>query len=157
MTLDAMLGGSYDVYPWFLPTAVLLFAQDTHNINFGDQGKKEWIGFRGFDRAQDLIDYFGFDPRTECHNPDDTIESPCSRAALGTDDDGHQIFHDAEGQEWVYLYLDDRNTHLVASADLSPISYKMLWDHNESINIDHLDYVTTYTIKYFYDYYKYFE
>ncbi|MBW2262462.1 MAG: zinc-dependent metalloprotease, partial [Deltaproteobacteria bacterium] len=35
-TLDAMLGGSYDVYTWFLPTAVLLFAQDTHGISFGD-------------------------------------------------------------------------------------------------------------------------
>jgi hypothetical protein len=156
-TLDAMLGGSYDVYPWFLPTAVLLFAQDTHNISFGDQAKKEWIGFRAFDRAQDMIDYFGFDPRTECVEPDGTITSPCATAALGAEDDGHQTFHDKDGGKWSYLFLDDRNQHLTASADISPISYKMLWDYNESVNIDLLDYVTTYDIKYFYDYYHYFE
>lgn len=155
-TLDAMLGGSYDVYPWFLPTAVLLFAQDTHNINFGDQAKKEWIGFRAFDRAQDMVDYFGFDPRYECHNSDGTIEASCATAALGAEDDGHQTFHDADGGAWVYLFLDDRNQHLCSSADLSPASYKLLWDYNEDVNIDYADYVTTYSIKYYLDYYEYF-
>jgi len=155
--LNIMLGGAYDVYPWFLPTAVLVFAEDTHNINFGDQSKKEWIGFRGFDRAQDMIDYFGFDPRYECHNSDGTVDPACPTAALGAEDDGHQMFHDAAGGNWVYLFLDDRNVHLCSSEDLSPISYKMVWDYNESVNIDHTDYVTTYEIKYFYDYYKYFD
>lgn len=158
-TLDAMLGGSYDVYPWFLPTAILLFAQDTHNISFGDQSKKEWIGFRGFDRAQDMIDFYGFDPRYECLDDSeaDGIDHVCATAALGAEDDGHQIFHDADGGEWAYLFLDDRNTHLCASADMSPISYKMVWDYNEAININHSTGTTTYTIKYFYDYYRYFD
>lgn len=153
--LDAMLGGAYDVYPWFLPTAVLLFAQDTHNINFGDQSKKEWIGFRVFDREADMIDFFGFDPRTQCVTTDGVVDD-CPTAALGAEDDGHQVFHDANGGAWVYLFLDDRNQHICASADLSPISHKLLWDHNESVNIDLRDYVTTYDIKYYLDYYNYF-
>jgi len=154
--LDAMLGGAYDVYPWFLPTAVLVFAEDTHNINFGDQSKKEWIGFRTFDRAQDLVDYFGFDPRTQCVLGDGTVVDDCPTAALGAEDDGHQVFHDAQGGAWVYLYMDDRNQHVCASADLSPLSHQLLWDYNESVNIDLQDYVTTYDIKYYLDYYEYF-
>lgn len=153
--LDGMLGGAYDVYPWFLPLAVLVFAEDSHNINFGDQAKKEWIGFRVFDREQDFIDYFGFDPRTQCATPDGIVDD-CPTAALGAEDDGHQVFHDAAGGAWVYLYLDDRNQHVCASADLSPISHQLLWDHNESVNIDLRDYVTTYDIKYYLDYYNYF-
>mgnify|MGYP000947037868 FL=1 len=137
-----MLGGAYDVYPWFLPLAVEVFAMDTHDINFGDQAMKEWIGFRVFDRAQDMAEYFDFDPR---------------EIALGTADDGHQSFHDANGALWTYLYLDDRNQHLCACADLSPVSYKMLWDYNEAVNIEHREYTSTYDIKYFLDYYRYFD
>lgn len=143
--LDAvieMLGGSYDVYPWFLPLATLVFAEDTHSINFGDQAMKEWIAFRTFDRTEDMADYFGFDPREE---------------ALGPLDDGHQIFHDDRGSEWVYLFLDDRNQHVVASADLSPISFKQVRDYNEAVNINHSDRATTYDIKYMIDYYQYFD
>jgi hypothetical protein len=150
-----MLGGSYDVYPWFLPLAVEVFAQDTHNINFGDQSMKEWIGFRSFDNDQDLIDYFGFDPRTQCNTPAG-IESDCPAAAFGAADDGHQTFHDAKGGKWAYLFLDDRNQHLCASADLSPVSYRLLWDFNESVNIDHRATASTYDIKYYLDFYRYF-
>jgi Met-zincin len=159
-TVTTMLGGDYDVYPWFLPSAVAVFAQDTSNINFGDQTMKEWIGFRGFERDQDMVDYYGFDPRYQCMEADGTIdgteELPCATAALGAQDEGHQTFYDSDGGQWVYLFIWDRNLHLCASVDLSPISYKMIWDYNEDINIDNRDWATTYTIKYFYDYYKWF-
>jgi hypothetical protein len=151
-----MLGGSYDVYPWFLPMAALVFAQDTHDINFGDQSMKEWMGFRAFDRLDDLIGYFGFDPRSQCPSSDGTLVDNCATSALSAQGDGHQTFYDAEGGQWIYLYLDDRDQHLAVSADQSPISYKMLWDYNESVNIKHSDTATTYDIKYFLDYYRYF-
>lgn len=139
--LDSMLGGQYDVYPWFLPLAVLVFAQDTHDINFGDQSKKEWIGFRKFDEVSKMIEYFGFDPRDE---------------ALGPLDDGHQIFHDQGGNKWIYVFLPDRNVHLCVPYDKSPASFKLLWDYNEAVNIDRADYVVTYEIKYWLDFYEYF-
>ncbi|MBN1945779.1 MAG: zinc-dependent metalloprotease [Bradymonadales bacterium] len=153
--VDEMLGGAYDVYPWFLPLAVLVFAEDTHNITFGDQSKKEWIGFRSFDRTADLVDYFGFDPRYECLTSGGIVDD-CTSAALGAENDGHQTFYDADGGQWIYLWLDDRNLHLTSSADISPISFQLLWDYNESVNIDNLDYVSTYDIKYYLDYYQYF-
>jgi hypothetical protein len=60
-----MIGSQYSVYPYFIPTAVALFAQDTHNPSFlaaNDPGTrveaKEWIGGWTFSREQDLIDYF---------------------------------------------------------------------------------------------------
>ncbi len=139
--VDEMLGGAYDVYPWFLPLATMVFAQDTHSINFGDQAMKEWIAFRTFLNTEDMVDYFGLDPREE---------------ALGSTDDGHQVFHDAEGGEWVYLFLDDRNRHVVASRDRSPISFKQVWDYNEAVNVRNSGTATTYDIKYMIDYYQYF-
>jgi hypothetical protein len=139
--LDSMLGGQYDVYPWFLPLAVLVFAQDTHDINFGDQMKKEWIGFRKFVRIEDMVDFFGIDPRDE---------------ALGSADDGHQVFHDADGNLWIYVFLQDRNVHLCVPYDKSPASYKLVWDYNEAVNIDRADYIVTYEMKYWLDYYEYF-
>jgi hypothetical protein len=151
-----MLGGAYDVYPWFLPLAVEVFAQDTHNINFGDPSMKEWIGFRAFDRAEDMAEYFGFDPRSQCHTPDG-IADDCPTAALGPADDGHQTFYDAAGGQWAYLYLDDRNQHLCASADMSPASHKLLRDYNEAVNIENRDTASTYDIKYFLDFYQYFD
>ncbi len=156
-TVTVMLGGSYDVYPWFLPNAVMLFAQDTHNISFGDQGMKEWIGMRSFARLGDMIDYFGFDPRTQCMNSDGTIENDCSTAAFGAEDDGHQAFYDAEGNQWVYLFMYDQNKHICASIDHSPISSKMLWDYNEDVNINKYTSASTYNIKFFLDFYEYFE
>ena len=77
-----MLEGSYDAYPWFLPLAVEVFTADTHDLNFGDQSMKGWIGFRAFDREQDMIDHFGFDPRTQCSIAAG-IEDGCPAAALG--------------------------------------------------------------------------
>jgi hypothetical protein len=139
--LDSMLGGQYDVYPWFLPLAVLVFAEDSHSINFGDQSKKEWIGFRTFDRIDTMVEYFGLDPRDE---------------ALGPLDDGHQVFHDVDGNQWIYVFLPDRNQHVCVPYDKSPASYKLVWDYNEAVNIDRADYVVTYELKYWIDYYQYF-
>lgn len=137
-TLKVMLGGSYDVYPWFLPTAALVFAQDTHHISFGDRSMKEWIGARVFERSADMVDYFGFDPR-------DAVEDP-----------SHLAFSDAEGQMWTYIHLDDRNHWVVASEDINPILFKMIWDYNESVYVNRSTWVTTYDIKYFVDFYEYF-
>ena len=44
-----------------IPTAVALFAQDTHNPSFIGSARteaKDWIGGQVFTRQQDLIDYF---------------------------------------------------------------------------------------------------
>jgi hypothetical protein len=46
--ITSMVGSQYAVYPYFIPTAVALFAQDTHNPAFisssGRVEAKDWIG-----------------------------------------------------------------------------------------------------------------
>jgi hypothetical protein len=44
----------------------------------------------------------------------------------------------------------------VAQQDASPVSFQLLWDYNEAVNVQNADYVTTYDIKYVSDFYQYF-
>jgi len=137
---SSMIGGQYDVYPWFVPTAVLLFSQDTHDVMFGDKAKQKWIEMRRYDRAADMVEVFGFDPRDQ---------------ALAVDNP-YQTFQDAKGDTWIYYYMADRNVHLVASKNWNPTAFKILWDQNESINVNKVSYLDDYTIKYYLDFYEYF-
>ena len=44
-TVDSMIGGQYDVFPYFVPLAVALFAQDTHTPTFSGRIEvRNWIG-----------------------------------------------------------------------------------------------------------------
>ena len=63
--VSSMIGSQYAVYPYFIPTAVALFAQDTHNPAFlastGRFEAKDWIGgwtFAGDLPASGLIQFF---------------------------------------------------------------------------------------------------
>jgi hypothetical protein len=137
---DSMIGGQYDVYPWFKPLAVMVFAQDTHDVMFGDKSKQKWIEMRRYDRVQDMADVFGFDPRVEALK----VDNP------------YQTFKDKTGNTWVYYYLADRNQHLVANKNTNPAAFKVLWDQNESLNVKKYDWVDDYEIKYYLDFYQYF-
>jgi hypothetical protein len=68
----------------------------------------------------------------------------------------YQVFNDKDGAQWIYYYLLDRNQHLVASKDQNPTSFKILWDQNEDLNVTKLTYVDDYEIKYYLDYFEYF-
>src|SRR6202042_135550 len=58
-TALAMIGGAYDVYPYFVPLATMQFAQDTHNPAFtGRLDIRNWVGGFTFTRLQDFLDYF---------------------------------------------------------------------------------------------------
>jgi len=137
---DSMIGGQYDVYPWFKPTAVLLFAQDTGDINFSDRSKQKWIEMQRFTRKQDVVDYFGFDPLPEATSPSNP----------------YQTFKDKTGAEWIYYYIADRNEHLFSSKDKNPTAFRILWDQNESINVNKSGSTDDFEIKYYSDYYHYF-
>ena len=137
---DSMIGGQYDVYPWFKPLAVLVFAQDTGDIMFSDRSKQKWIEMKRFPQVQDLIDYYGFDPRTEATKTDNP----------------YQVFKDKAGAEWIYYFVQDRNEHLTASKDKNPTAFKIIWDQNESINVNKYGSTDDFEIKYYCDYYNYF-
>jgi hypothetical protein len=55
----SMIGGSYDAPPYFTPTTVAIFAQDTHNPAFnGRIDIRNWIGGHVFTRVEDFLSYF---------------------------------------------------------------------------------------------------
>src|SRR5205085_9520448 len=57
--VTSMIGGQYDVYPYFVPLAVAQFAQDTHAPEFaGRVEARDWIGGHVFYRLQDFLDFF---------------------------------------------------------------------------------------------------
>ena len=71
-------------------------------------------------------------------------------------DNPYQIFRDSLGKEWIYYYLADRNQHLVASKDRNPVAFKLLRDQNEDLNISKSGSADDFEIKYYLDYYQYF-
>ena len=68
----------------------------------------------------------------------------------------YQTFQDSKGDTWIYYYMTDRNQHLVASKNWNPTAFKVLWDHCESINVHKASYLDDYTLKYYLDFYEYF-
>jgi hypothetical protein len=57
--VNSMVGGQYDVFPYFLPLAVVLFAQDTHDPSFtGRLDVRDWVGGQTFSRLEDFLLYF---------------------------------------------------------------------------------------------------
>ena len=59
----SMIGTQYAAFPYFIPTAVALFAQDTHNPAFLESSgnrieAKDWIGGWTFSRQADMITFF---------------------------------------------------------------------------------------------------
>ena len=58
-TVSSMIGGQYDVFPYFVPLAVAQFAQDTHDPSFfGRIEARDWIGGHVFNRLDDFLSYF---------------------------------------------------------------------------------------------------
>ena len=56
--VDSMIGGQYDVYPYFVPLAVAQFAQDTHSPSFCGDASTSVTGSAGtsFYRLEDFLD-----------------------------------------------------------------------------------------------------
>jgi len=49
-----------------------------------------------------------------------------------------------------------RNQHVVANKNLNPTAFKILWDQNERMNINKSGTTDDYEIKYYLDFYEYF-
>jgi len=92
----SMVGTQYAAYPYFIPTAVALFAQDTHSPSFIEvvgtveggpgggsaspfpqENDKDWIGGWTFFRQEDLINFFRTIALNSCANNTDTCLPNC--------------------------------------------------------------------------------
>jgi hypothetical protein len=145
--ITSMVGSQYAVYPYFIPTAVALFAQDTHNPAFlGGGGRveaKDWIGGWVFSREQDLIDYFKNVAVSSGGPPPQSGLPQCTSFASCTYDvtDPKQVqvnpvtqqFVGPDGLTYVYAYIPSRNDWVLARADRNVATYKLISTYNTDI------------------------
>jgi hypothetical protein len=160
---SSMLGekGPWDAYPGFFPTAVTLFAHDTHTATFTGLGfaqMRDWIGGHVFTRLQDVFDYFKNiavqNPHAEIFANDPLATDPgknegCStfttctynpmtpqQSALdiGHSNSATQAFIGPDNRRWVWVYLNDRNLWFVVDQDRNPSSYYQVYTYNQDVN-----------------------
>ncbi len=172
-TVTSMIGSQYAVYPYFIPTAVALFAQDTHDPAFsGRIEAREWIGGQFFYRQQDLIDYFK-GVAVKAGGPDaNPAVAPCTSFATCTYDvtnPAHTnpdpltgVFQGPDGLTYVYAYVPGRNAWVVARQDRNIATFKIIHDYNVDIIANHDDgsegaYGLELPIKYTIDSFKQFD
>jgi hypothetical protein len=166
---SSMLGekGSWDAYPAAYPSAVALFAHDTHSSTFtlgAYPQMREWIGGHIFARRQDALDYFrniaaqypnaaifANDPLANTANGGN---EGCSAFATCTYnpmtvqqtalDIGHsnaitQCFIGPDNRRWVWTYIADRNIWFFLDQDRNPSSFFQVQQYNNDVNTNYDD------------------
>jgi hypothetical protein len=146
-SITSMIGSQYASYPYFIPTAVALFAQDTHNPAFLDVCQqnsssgtgerceaKDWIGGWVFTREQDLIDYFKPIAVTNgvCATFTGCAYDVTNPAIVSQSvQDGH--FLGPDNLTYIYAYLPSRNNWVLARQDRNIVTYKDIQLYNTDI------------------------
>jgi hypothetical protein len=151
----SMIGSQYAVYPYFIPTAVALFAQDSHNPAFLENGNsgagsngqrieaKDWIGGWVFVREQDLIDFFKTVAVNSGGPPASSGLPPCTTFASCTYDvTNPQMvqqnpitgqFTGPDGLSYVYAYVPSRNDFVLAREDRNVATFKVISSYNTDV------------------------
>jgi hypothetical protein len=134
--LVSMIGGQYDVYPYFVPLAVGQFAQDSHSPSFsGNPAVRDWIGGHTFSRLQDFLDYFrGI--AVDNNYQDTTPGSDCSSFNTCLYDprplsDTHNEFFGPDKRLWIWAYIPDRNQWVVVQKERNTASYVIVRNYND--------------------------
>jgi hypothetical protein len=147
-TLDSVLGGGYDTYPWLIQSNIALFAQDSHsqnfNINFAQY--REWIAVQAFTLEDQFLRYFqdkaqaagfvGPDPVTgikvDCSDAAQAADKPCT-FDIRHFDDSLQTVTLPDGHNWVWMYIPDRNMWIAAERDRNPVTYRRIRDYTTTL------------------------
>jgi hypothetical protein len=138
-----MIGGQYDVYPYFVPLAVAQFAQDTHNPAFsGDPSVRNWIGGHVFstgDPVQSFLDYFRNiaiqhnyqdpNPGSDCSADTGTLQS--CKYDPRTISDQHNEFFGPDKTQWIWAYIPDRNEYVALQKEYNTASYIIARNYND--------------------------
>jgi hypothetical protein len=158
-TVDSMIGGQYDAFPYFAPLAVAVFAQDTHSPSFaGRIDVRNWIGGQTFGRLQDYLDYFRqlvvannyhYDTITmgPCVSGQTQDCATCSSISLGTDtagngtctydprvaSDTHNEFFGPDSRSYIWAYVPDRNTWVVVQKEYNSASYVIVRNYTDDV------------------------
>ena len=163
-TVSSMIGGQYDVFPYFVPLAVAQFAQDTHDPSFfGRIEARDWIGGHVFNRLDDFLSYFR-DIAVQnnldgCPDMDSCKYDPRSPAIS----DNHNEFFGPDKRKWIWSYIPDRNQWVAVQKERNVASYVILRNYNDYV-VAQLDdgafpggaYSTLLPVKFFLDSFQYF-
>ncbi len=140
-TVASMIGGQYDVFPYFKPLAVSQFAMDTHDPAFGGRVEiRDWIGGQVFNREQDFLDYFraiavkhnfvGCDTLAGCdYNP----QVPQTDSQDVYHSDTYNEFVAPDGKRWSWAYIPSRNQWIAVDRDRNIASYLVVRAFNADI------------------------
>ncbi len=139
--VTSMIGGQYDVFPYFKPLALAQFAMDTHDPAFGGRYEvRDWIGGQVFDREQDFLDYFRavavkhkfpgcpdlgtctYDPKLVQENSQDVYHS-----------DSYNEFSAPDGKRWAWAYIPSRNQFIAVDHDRNIAAYLVVRAYNADV------------------------
>jgi hypothetical protein len=175
--VNFMTGTQYNAFAYFIPTAVSLFAQDTHSPSFldgtGRTEAKDWIGGQVFTREEDLINYF----RTIALNACAYATAPClpncttfESCTYDVTDPTQVAQSPTNGQfvgpdllSYMYAYLPSRNEWVLARQDRNVTLWRLIGNYNNDIMASKDDgtadflYSLEYQIKYTIDAYEAYE
>lgn len=132
--VNSMIGGQYDVYPYFVPLAVAQFSMDTHSPSFsGGPEVRDWIGGHTFWRIEDFLGYFR-DMAVQNNYPGCTSYDNCKYDPRDPKiSDNHNEFIAPDKRIWIWAYIPDRNQWVVAQKERHTAAYIVVRNYNDDI------------------------
>lgn len=144
-TIEQMVGGSYDAYPWLAQSTVAAFAHDTHDINFsGRNDIREWVGGHAFYRLDDFLAFFRDIAIKKNFQGTDTVANPPIELRCRVDSsfcpydvrhfsDQYNTVITPDARTWTWVYLTDRNMWVAAQKEKNPTSYRYFLNYNQNL------------------------
>ena len=161
-TLDSMIGGQYDVFPYVSPLSIQIFAQASHDINFtGRVEMRDWVGgltfgnnATGVDPDQQFLEWAhtlaeNYNAEvtidsTEFANCDSSDEDPLDNCMwdprqpqVDSNDQYHSDvyneFRGPDGRRYAWSFLRDRNQIVVVDRDRNTASYVTVRNYNQDV------------------------
>ncbi len=160
--INSMIGGQYDVYPYFVPLAVAQFAQDTHDPAFsGNPAVRDWIGGHTFTRVEDFLNYFR-DLAVQNSFPGCTKIETCDYDPRDISDT-HNEFFGPDKRKWIWAYIADRNSWVAVQKERNTASYIIVRNYTDDVIYQQDDgafpggaYSVQLPVKFFLDSFNYF-
>jgi hypothetical protein len=158
-TLDSMIGGEYDVFPYVSPLSIQMFAQASHDINFtGRIEMRDWVGglvFGGpeIDPDRQFLDWaHTLAENNNASNIDGTVFAGCDTQTANELDnclwdprvpqvDSNDIYHSdnynefrgPDGRRYAWSFLHDRNQIVLVDRDRNTASYVTIRNYNQLV------------------------
>ncbi len=132
--VNSMIGGQYDVYPYFVPLAVAQFASDTHSPAFSGRIEiRNWIGGQVFGRLDDFLNYFR-DKAAQNNLPGcPTFDAPTCTYDPRPLSDTHNQFFGPDDTVWIWAYIPDRNEWVAAQKEYNTASYVIIRNYTDDV------------------------